>query len=144
MTAMPYIAKKHADGSVTSHYGISIRTAMLEQPVRLIATDRSIIRYRLRQEHVAALSLMLITHRLDGSFGGNFEAPLSPDDLQSDAAGWCDVSIPLSRFHPIDRRKHIRERHPTPVGNMLTSVLLHTGQTDAKLAVSHFTLSQAP
>lgn len=144
MTAMPYIAKKHADGSVTTHYGISLRTAMLEQPARLIATEQSVIRYRLRFEQGAALSLMLITHRPDGSFGGNFELPLSASELHPDAAGWCEVSIPLSRFHPIDRRKHIRERHPTPVGNILTSVLLHSGQTDAKLAVTHFGLSQAP
>lgn len=134
MTAMPYIAKKHADGSVTTHYGISIRTAMLEQPARLIATEQSLIRYRLRFETGAALSLMLITHRPDGSFGGNFELPLSASELHPDATGWCEITLPLTRFSPISTR------HTELVGNILTSVLIYSARHDSGIAVSSFSL----
>lgn len=140
MNAMPYIAKKIPDGRVIIHHGISIRTAMLPGPQRLLATDNSVIRYRLRQEQKALLTVLLITNHMDGSFGGNFELHIPVSDLQPDAAGWCEVSLPLSRFRPIDRREHIRGRHPSPAGNILTSVLIHSGQTDTKLTVSQFTL----
>ena len=54
INAMPYIAKKNPDGSLIIHHGVSIRTAMLPQPARLIATADSVIRYRLRQDHRGA------------------------------------------------------------------------------------------
>ena len=134
MNAMPYIAKKHADGSVTTHYGISIRTAMLEKPARLIATDHSVIRYRMRLEQVGAVKLMLITHRPDGGFGGNFEVQLNKAELEPAADGSCEVAVPLTRFSPIS------PRHTALAGNILTSVLIYSTRQDARLAVSNFWL----
>jgi ferric-dicitrate binding protein FerR (iron transport regulator) len=134
MNAMPFIAKKHPDGSVTTHYGVSVRTAMLPQPVQLIATQSSVIRYRLRQEHAGILHLMLITHRPDGGFGGNFETRLDEGELQPDADGWCEIEVILARLHPISTR------HPSAVGNILTSVLIYSPRPEAKPAISHFSL----
>ncbi len=134
MNAMPYIAKRNPDGSVIIHHGVSIRTAMLPQPARLIATAGGVIRYRLRQEQASALNLMLITHQLDGGFGGNFETQLNKSELQPAADGWCEITVPLTRFSPNSTR------HTTLAGNILTSVLIYSTRQDVRLAVSSFAL----
>lgn len=134
MNAMPYIAKKMSDGSVLTHYGISIRTAMLEQPVRLVATGRSVVRYRLRQGRIGPLHLMLLTHKPDGSFGGNFEVRVDEAELQPSTDGWCEIEVPITRFNPIS------QRHPSPTGNILTSALIFSTERETQLAISTFSL----
>jgi ferric-dicitrate binding protein FerR (iron transport regulator) len=134
MNAMPFIAKKLPDGSVITHHGISIRTAMLTRPAQLIATKDSVIRYRLRQEQTGPLHLMLITHRTDGSFGGNFEVQLDESELQPAADGWCEIAVPIKRCRAISTR------HPTLAGNILTSVLIYSTRQSARLTVAKFSL----
>lgn len=58
------------DGCIVTHHGISIRIAMLEEPLRLLANTHSVLRYRLRQDQPGPVIFMLLTHRPDGSFGG--------------------------------------------------------------------------
>ena len=144
MHASPYVAKKQPNGSVTTHYGISIRTAMLEQPLRLLATESSVIRYRLRVDRPTSLQLMLLTNKTEGGFGGNFECKIREDELRPDADGWCEIAIPIDRYQPIDRRTHIRDRHPTASGNIITSAILSTYREDRKLAIARFELSSRP
>ncbi len=144
MNALPFIAKKLPDGSVITHHGISIRTAMLEKPAKLLATEQSVIRYRLRQSASRPLTVLLMTHTVSGDYGGNFEAEIATSELHPDADGWCDVRIPLIRFKAIDPREYIRDRHPSPAGNILTGILIHTGRTENKLAISQFSLSPEP
>jgi ferric-dicitrate binding protein FerR (iron transport regulator) len=134
MNAMPFIAKKLPDGSVITHHGISIRTAMLTRPAQLIATKDSVIRYRLRQEQTGPLHLMLITHRTDGSFGGNFEVQLDESELQPAADGWCEIVVPIKRCHAVSTR------HPTLAGNILTSVLIYSTRQSTRLTVANFSL----
>jgi ferric-dicitrate binding protein FerR (iron transport regulator) len=140
MHASPYVAKKMPDGRIVTHRGISIRTAMLEQPLRLLGAVQSVIRYRLRQERPGDLQVMLLTNRLDGNHGGNFECRISADELHPDADGWCEIAIPISRYEPVDPRAHLRKRHPTAVGNLITSAIISSFREDRQLEVSHFEL----
>jgi hypothetical protein len=137
MRASPYVAKKHADGSVTTHFGVSVRTAMLPQPLRLLALERSVLRFRLRQEQPGGIHLMLLTHKLDGGFGGNFEAHLRGDELHPGSDGWCEVAIPVLAFRPV------MPHHPKADGHILTSVILFTPRQESGLSVSRFALATA-
>ena len=136
MHASPYVAKKMADGRIITHFGISVRTAMLEQPLRLLATNSSVIRYRLRQEKPGDLQFMLLTHQPEGAFGGNFECRIQAEELQPAADGWCEVALPISSFHPL------HPRQPNVEGHVLTSVMVFTPRADAGLEVSCFELSK--
>jgi ferric-dicitrate binding protein FerR (iron transport regulator) len=140
MHASPYVAKKMADGRIITHFGISVRTAMLEQPLRLLATNSSVIRYRLRQDKPGDLQFMLLTHQPEGGFGGNFECRIQAEELQPAADGWCEVVIPVTRCKPVDHRAHIRERHPSAAGNIITSAIISSFRDDRHLEVSHFEL----
>lgn len=134
MHASPYVAKKMPDGRIVTHHGISIRTAMLEQPVRLVATERSVIRYRLRCEQAYTLQLMLLTHKTNGEFGGNFLTLIDESELRPAADGWCEIEVPLTRFSAISKK------HASHSGNILTSVLIFSASADTRLAVSNFAL----
>jgi ferric-dicitrate binding protein FerR (iron transport regulator) len=140
MHASPYVAKKLPDGRLVTHHGISIRTAMLEQPLRLLATEHGVLRYRLRQERPGDLQLMLLTSRLDGNHGGNFECKIPAEELSPGADGWCEIAIPITRYEPVDPRPHLRKRHPTAAGNIITSAIISTFRADRHLEVSHFEL----
>jgi hypothetical protein len=140
MNATAYVAKKLPDGLVITHYGISVRPAMLPQPLRLLATEGSVLRYRLRQEHPGDLQLMLLTNRPGGGFGGNFECRISAGEITPGPDGWCEIAIPLSRFRPLDGDNH----HTTAAGNFLTSVLLSSYLDNRRLAVSHFEITTVP
>jgi hypothetical protein len=142
--ASPYVAQKTKDGAVVSHFGVSVRTSYLSPPLALAVTEKSIIRYRLRQDDIAPLQLMLLTNQPAGGFGGNFECKIGRDELRPDADGWCDVEIPISRFQAVDHRPHLRLRHPSPVGNIVTSFLLSSFKRDTGLTVAHFELSTLP
>lgn len=141
MHASPYVAKKLPDGRIVTHHGISIRTAMLEQPLRLLVTESSVIRYRLRQQQQGDLLLMLLTNEVNGSHGGNFECKLRAEELTPGADGWCEIAIPIARYKPVDPRAHIRKRHPSATGNILTSAIINTYGEDRQLEVSRFELS---
>lgn len=140
MHASPYVAKKMADGRIITHFGISVRTAMLEQPLRLLATNSSVIRYRLRQEKPGDLQFMLLTHQPEGGFGGNFECRIEATELKPGADGCCEVVIPLTRCKPVDHRAHIRERHPSAAGNIITSAIISSFRDDRHLEVTRFEL----
>jgi len=140
MHASPYVAKKMPDGRIVTHHGISIRTAMLEQPLRLLATEHSVIKYRLRQDQPGALQLMLLTGRKEGGFGGNFECKISAEELRPSADGWCEIAIPITRYEPVDPRPQSRKRHLTVEGNIITSAIISTFRADRHLEVSHFEL----
>lgn len=144
MHASPYVAKKMPDGRIVTHHGISIRTAMLEQPLRLLATEQGVIRYRLRQQRPGDLQLMLLTNRREGGFGGNFECKIPAGELRPDADGWCEITIPISRCQPVDPRPHLRKRHPTAAGNVLTSAILSTFREDRGLEIDRFELQHQP
>jgi hypothetical protein len=144
MHARSYVAKKLPGGRIITHHGVSVRPAMLEQPLRLLATERSVIRYRLRLEQKTRLQLMLLTNRPDGRFGGNFECHIEPHELTADADGWYDLAIPVSRCSPIDPRPHIRERQTTPAGAIITSAIISTFSSDQALAVSYFEMKAHP
>lgn len=138
MHASPYVAKKMPDGRIVTHHGISIRTAMLEQPLRLLATEHSLLRYRLRQDQPGPVNFMLLTHLPDGSFGGNFELLLPRDQLHPADDGWCEVVLPISAFRPLT------PRHPKVEGHVLTSVMVFTSRADAGLVVSQFFIDSQP
>lgn len=144
MVASPYVAQKTSDGGVITHFGVSIRTAYLNPPLALVVTERSVVRYRLKQERAAPLQVMLLTGTAKGGFGGNFECKLSAAELKPDADGWCDVEIPISRFKSIDRRPHMRQRHPTAAGNIVHSFLLSSFKIDTGLTVAKFELETRP
>lgn len=137
MHASPYVAKKLPDGSIITHHGISIRTAMLPQPQRLLATDTSVIRWRFRSSNPKGIHCMLLTHLPDGRFGGNFEAELPADQTQADAEGWREVDLPIETFHSLT------PHHPKPAGHILTSVILFTPLTEAELSASEFSIRTA-
>lgn len=144
MIASSYVAKKLPDGGIVTHHGVSVRTAMLEQPLRLIATESSVIRYRLRVETPASLLLMLLTNETGGGFGGNFECKVGPEELRPDADGWCEITLPISRYRALDPRPHMRKRHTTAAGNIITSAIVSTYGRDRKLAVARFELASHP
>jgi ferric-dicitrate binding protein FerR (iron transport regulator) len=141
MVASPYVASRRSEDSIITHFGISLRTAMLSPPLTLIATDQSVVCYRLKQDQLSRLQVMLLTNVPKGAYGGNFECVIEADELKPDADGWCDIEVPVSRFKPADLRRHIQERYPTPVGHTLTAVLLSSFQKDTKLTVARFELS---
>lgn len=141
MVASPYVAARRPEHSIITHFGISVRTAMLNPPLTLIATDRSVVRYRLKQEQPSRLLVMLLTNVPKGAYGGNFECVIGADELKPDADGWCDIEVPISRFKPVDPRRNIQEQYPTPAGHILTAVLLSSFQRDTKLTVARFELS---
>jgi ferric-dicitrate binding protein FerR (iron transport regulator) len=140
MNATAYAAKRLPEGRIITHYGISVRPAMLSQPLRLLATADSVIHYRLRMERPGPLQLMLLTNRPEGGFGGNFECGIRAEELQPGPDGWCEVAIPLGRFRPLDPH----HRHPSPAGKILTSVLLSSYRENRELSVSHFELTARP
>jgi ferric-dicitrate binding protein FerR (iron transport regulator) len=138
MVASPYIAARQSSGHVVTHFGISVRTAQLNPPLALIATDTSVIRYRLKQDQPAPLLIMLLTSKPRGEFGGNFEVKLGEHDLRPDRHGWCEIAIPLTAF------KAIFNKHPSPTGNILNSVLISSFQKDTQLTVEQFRLEDHP
>lgn len=142
MHASPFVAKTMPDGRINTHFGVSVRTAMLEQPLRLLGTEQSVIRYRLRQERSGDLHLMLLTNRLEGNFGGNFECKIPAIELRPDADGWCKIAVPITRYDPVDSPEDSRQRHPTAVGNIITSAIISTFRDDRHLEVSHFELGK--
>lgn len=144
MVASPYVAQKSREGAVVTHFGVSIRTGYLNPPLALAVTEQSVIRYRVKQDEPAPLQLMLLTNERKGGFGGNFECKIGRDELHPDADGWCELEIPLNRFKPVDRRPHVRARHSTPVGNIVTSFLLSSFKLDTGLTVAQFELSTTP
>lgn len=144
MNASSYVARKLPDGRIITHHGVSVRTAMLEQPLRLIVTESSVIRYRLRVDKPTSLQLMLLTNEVAGGFGGNFECHIPKEELKPGPDGWCELAIPISRYEAIDHRAHIRTRQPTAAGNIITSAIISTFGNDRKLAVSRFELSSRP
>lgn len=144
MVASPYVAQKTREGSVVTHFGVSVRTGYLSPPLALMVTEKSVIRYRLKQDQPAPLQLMLLTNQPDGGFGGNFECKIGRDELHPDADGWCELEIPIERFKPVDRRPHVRARHPSPVGNIVASFLLSSFKRDTGLTVAQFELSSLP
>ena len=143
MVASPYVASRRADLKTTTHFGVSVRTAYLDPPLKLQARDDSVIRYRLKQDEPGPLQVMLLTSKSKGGYGGNFESKISEKDLHPDAGGWCDVVIPVTDFKPVDPRKNIRIDHPTAVGNILDCVLVSSFQQDTKLTVSSFELTSS-
>lgn len=138
MVASPYAAATKASGAIITHFGVSVRTAQLSPPLALMATDTSVIRYRLKQNRRASLMIMLITSKPRGGFGGNFEVKLSENDLHPDRDGWCEIAIPLRQF------KAILSKYPSPTGNILDSVLITSFQKDTQLTVARFELSTQP
>lgn len=140
MHASPYVAKKQDDGRVITHYGVSLRTAMLEEPLRLLATESSVIRFRLRQEKPGPLQVMLLTNRPSGGFGGNFECKIAAEEVRPGADGWCEIEIPIHRCEPIDSRSHLRKPQSTAAGNLITSAIVSTFREDRKLVVARFEL----
>jgi ferric-dicitrate binding protein FerR (iron transport regulator) len=142
MVSSPYVASRRSEDSIITHFGVSVRTSMLSPPLTLIATDRSVVRYRLKQDQLARLQVMLLTNVPKGSYGGNFECVIEADQLKPDADGWCDIEIPASRFKPADHRRNIQERYPSPVGHILTGILISSFQKDTKLTVARFELSE--
>jgi len=137
MHASPYVAKKKPDGRIVTHFGVSVRTAMLEQPLRLVATERGVIKYRLRQKLPGPLNVMLLTHHLDGSFGGNFEFKLPLEQLHPNEEGWCEIELPISAFQPLI------PGHPRVEGHVLTSVIIFSSRADSGLVVSRFELGDS-
>lgn len=144
MVSSPYVAQKNKEGAVVTHFGVSIRTGYLNPPLALAVTEKSVIRYRLKQDEPAPLQLMLITNKPMGGFGGNFECKIGREELRPDAEGWCDLEIPISRFKPVDHRPKVKARHLSSVGNIVASFLLSSFKLDTGLTVSHFELSQTP
>ena len=144
MVASPYVAQKSKEGAVVTHFGVSIRTGYLNPPLALVVTEKSVIRYRLKQDAPAPLQLMLITNKPTGGFGGNFECKIGSAELRPDAEGWCELEIPINRFKPVDRHPHVPARHPTPVGNIVASFLLSSFKLDTGLTITHFELSTTP
>jgi hypothetical protein len=144
MVASPYVASRRPADSILTHFGVSVRTGMLNPPLTLVATDKTVIRYRLRQDRPMPLQVMLLTSTVRGGYGGNFECKVPVDRLHPDAEGWCELAIPVSEFRRLDPRKHIRDKYPTAVGNVLTSVLISSFQTDTRLTVSHFAVRSEP
>ena len=142
MVASPYVASRRSEHSIITHFGVSVRTSMLNPPLTLIATDRSVVRYRLKQDQLSRLQVMLLTNNPKGSYGGNFECVIEADELKPDADGWCDVEVPVSRFKPADLRRKIQERYPTAMGHILTGILISSFQRDTKLTVARFELSE--
>lgn len=138
MMASPYVASRKSSGSIITHFGVCVRPSQLTPALSLIATAHSVIRFRVRQNEAKPLQLMLLTSKSSGGYGGNFEAKIAPDELRADADGWCELAVPIRAFRPLS------PRHPSPVGNVLASVLLSSFQTDTKLTITHFELKSAP
>ena len=138
MMASPYVASRKSSGAILTHFGVSLRTAQLTPPLSLIVTAHSVIHFRLRQNEARPLQLMLLTSKTSGGYSGNFEKKIAPDELRPDANGWCELAVPIRAFRPLS------PRHESPVGKILTSVLLSSFQTDTKLAVTRFELKSAP
>jgi hypothetical protein len=114
---------------------------MLREPQRLLATEGGVIRYRLRMRERDDLLFMLLTNRPDGGFGGNFEYRISAGKLQPGPDGWCDLEIPLDRYRPVDKRPHLRERHPTAAGNIITAAIVNSFDRNQGLEVVRFELA---
>ncbi|MFN0077214.1 MAG: FecR family protein [Prosthecobacter sp.] len=144
IVASPYVAARKSSGAIITHFGISVRTALLTPPLALMATERSVIRYRLRLREAADLQVMLLTNEVAGGFGGNFECHIHKDELKPGPDGWCELVIPISRYEPIDHRAHIRDRQPTAAGNIITSAIISTFRRDFDLAVARFDLVSRP
>jgi hypothetical protein len=84
---------------------------------------------------------MLLTNRVNGSYGGNFECHIPASELQPGPDGWCEIAIPISRYEPIPSRPHVRKRYPTPAGNLITSAIISSFREDRHLELSHFKLT---
>jgi len=138
MQASPYVAKRLPDGRIITHHGISIRTAMLRQPQRLLVTDTSMIRIQLRQKEPGSLQFMLLTHRRDGGFGGNFECKVSAAELRPDADGWCQILLPIHRFERLDPQG--RSSPSSAAGKLLTAWIVSSFLEDRDLEIRHVEL----
>lgn len=138
MMARPYVASRNSSGDVVTHFGISVRTAQLVPSLSLQVTDKSVVRYRLRQTPNKSLQVMLLTSKTSGGYGGNFEARLDASELKPDADGWCDVAVPVSAFKPLS------PKHSSPMGNIITSALISSLRIDTQLTVTRFELKSEP
>jgi ferric-dicitrate binding protein FerR (iron transport regulator) len=142
MHASPYVAKKLPDGRIITHHGISIRTAMLPQPQRLLATETSVIRIQLRQKQPGSLQFMLLTHRRDGGFGGNFECKISAAELRPGTDGWCQILLPIHRFERLDPQG--RRRPSSAAGKLLTTWIVSSFLENRGLEIRQVELTEKP
>ncbi|CAN5906848.1 hypothetical protein BH11VER1_BH11VER1_07840 [soil metagenome] len=140
MTASTYVAKRHGDGTSVTHHGISVRTSYLKPPLRLLAGADTTVRFRIKLDELVPMSVMLLTNKLDGRYGGNFEVHFQPQELHPDEAGWCELEIPVSRFKVADVPKDVVESHPSAIGNILTCILVSSFQEDVHLMMSNLEL----
>jgi len=69
-----------------------------------------------RMPTAATIRVMFGLHRINGSFGGNFEAHIRPTavDPAVHDAGWQTVRIPLGAFKPRVHRYHSIEAGSAP------------------------------
>jgi len=86
-------------------------------------------------------TVISLTNKRTGGYGGNFGCKIGRNELRPDAEGWCELEIPLNRFMAVDHRAHVVARNPTPAGNIVASSLLSSFKPDTGLTVAHFELS---
>ncbi|MEY4485319.1 MAG: hypothetical protein RL693_2771 [Verrucomicrobiota bacterium] len=144
MISSPYQAKRFTNGTILTHFGVSIRTSYLNPPQKLMASDTSVIRFRLKQDEFWPLQIMLFTNETNGAYGGNYEVRMDLKDLHPDESGWCELELPVSSFWPVDLPRNLKGKNPSPAGKILTGVLISSFQKNTHLSVSHFELQSKP
>lgn len=140
MVSSPYQARRFSNGTSLTHFGVSVRTSYLDPPLRLMASETSVIRFRLKQDGRWPLQIMLFTNEPDGAYGGNYEVRLDLKNLHPDESGWFELELPMSSFWPVDLPTKMKGKIPSPAGKILTGVLISSFQKNTQLSISHFEL----
>lgn len=133
--AVPCVAGRSQSGAPTVLHGLTAR-APSGPLVALAAASEVTLRWRTSAP--VPVNVMLGLKLPDGSFGGNFEVQISPDQGTPDAAGWRTVALPLSAFAP----RAGRFAHPAD-GALVMFLFVNTGRQPADLEVADLAI-EAP
>lgn len=135
LRAVPCVAGQRADGMPVFHHGISVRKAG-GHLARVAPASQ--LRLRWRTTAPAPLRVMLGLQKLDGRFGGNFEARLTAGEIAPGPDGWQELGIPLAQLHANGAN------HPAPPESaLLALVFVNTYEHAAGLEVAELSILPA-
>lgn len=89
------VSQRREDSTVVPAYVVAVRDNSGE--LAAVQPD-SQLRLRLRTAKPVNLVVLLGLHHPTGGFAGNFQADFRPQDIRSDATGWCELQIPMTKL----------------------------------------------
>ncbi len=130
LASVPYVAGRQADGTKIVRHGVCLYPYSRHGNGRLTVQESDVLRLRYRAS--SRPTLLLITNRKNGSFGGNFEFMIPGEDSSQSPDAWQTAEVPLHAFELCDGlRGRNLDLDDNRIGKVLVSV---SNQNDLEIA----------